>query len=59
MNTAEKNYKLGDVFVGCPHCLVHSLKLSKEECADIKAGQQMIEVCQVCGKEFMINEQSL
>ena len=38
----------------CPYCMVCSIKLSVEEHAAVKAGQQMIEVCQVCGKEVII-----
>jgi hypothetical protein len=48
--------KPDDVLIGCPHCLVCSIKLSAEEYIDVKAGQQMIEMCQVCGKEVYVHE---
>ena len=51
----EKRGELDDVFVACPYCLVNSIKLSAEEYAAVKAGQHMIEVCQVCGKDVIIN----
>lgn len=51
MNT-DKN----DVLISCPHCKVCSIKLSAEEYALVEAGQLMVEVCQVCGKEVFVNE---
>ena len=57
MNTEK--YNPDDVFVGCPHCLVHSLLLTKEEAEQIRAGQQMLAVCQVCSKEFLVDERNL
>ena len=47
--------KHDDVLMECPHCLVCSIKLSAEEYALLKDGQQMIEVCQVCDKEVTLN----
>ena len=44
-----------DIIMACPHCKVCSIVLSAEEYALVEAGQQMIEVCQVCGKEVYIN----
>ena len=49
MNT-EKN----EIIISCPHCKVCSIKLSADEYAQVKAGQQMLEACQVCGKEVYI-----
>jgi hypothetical protein len=43
-------------FICCPHCKVCSIKLSVDELAQVEAGQQMIELCQVCGKEVYIHE---
>lgn len=40
----------------CQHCRVHSIKLSTKEYAEVRAGQQMIEACPVCGKEVIIND---
>ena len=42
-------------FFECPHCKVCSICVSAEEYAKIEAGQQMIEVCPVCGEEVTIN----
>jgi predicted nucleic acid-binding Zn-ribbon protein len=44
-----------DRIISCPHCKVCSIKLSAEEYALVEAGQQMIEVCQVCGKEVYLD----
>jgi hypothetical protein len=44
-----------DIIMACPHCKVCSIVLSAEEHALVEAGQQMIEVCQVCGKEVYLN----
>jgi hypothetical protein len=44
-----------EVIIECPSCHVCSIKLSAEEHAAVTAGQQMIEVCQVCGKEVTVN----
>lgn len=44
-----------EVILACPHCKVCSIKLTAEELAVVMAGQQMIEVCQVCGKEVVLN----
>ena len=44
-----------EVIIACPHCMVCSIKLSAEEYSEVKAGQCMTEVCQVCGKEVAIN----
>lgn len=44
-----------EVILACPHCKVCSIKLTKEEYDLVKSGQQMIEVCPVCGKEVIIN----
>ena len=51
----EFNINTGDVLLECPHCLVCSIKLTAEEYALVEAGQQMVEVCQVCGKEVIFN----
>ena len=57
MNTdvIEVEIKEDDVLFECPYCLTYSFKLSATEYTAMKAGQQMIEVCQVCGKESIIN----
>jgi predicted nucleic acid-binding Zn-ribbon protein len=47
--------ELNDVILECPHCLVCSIKLSAEEFVQVEAGQHMIEVCPVCGKEVYLN----
>jgi hypothetical protein len=52
VNTEKK--ERDDIILECPHCLVCSIKLSADEYAQVKAGQQMLEVCQVCGKEVYI-----
>lgn len=41
--------------IECPHCHVCSIKLSTEEYTAVETGQQMIEVCQVCGREVILN----
>ena len=51
----EATLVVDDTIVECPHCLVCSIKLSAEELAAVEAGQQMVEVCQVCGKEVIFN----
>lgn len=55
MNT--KNITITDegIFIECPHCLVCSTKLSMEEFALVDSGQYMVEVCQVCGREIILN----
>lgn len=55
-NKYSRSISTDDSFVKCPHCKVCSIKLSAEEHADVIAGQQMVEVCQVCGKEVYLNE---
>jgi hypothetical protein len=55
MNTVKVSDTQEGIFVGCPHCLVYSIKLSKDEYAVIKSGQQMTEVCQVCGQVVTID----
>lgn len=50
-----KKNKLDDIILACPHCKVCSIKLSAEEFAAVEAGQQMVEVCRVCGKEVYLN----
>lgn len=45
-----------DVILSCPHCKVCSIMLTAEEYTKVKTGQQMVEVCQVCGKEVVIND---
>ena len=52
MSTEKSNR---DIIFKCPHCLVCSIKLTKDEHDLIESGQQMIEVCQVCGKEVVFN----
>lgn len=54
MNTAKVSITEEGIFVECPHCLVYSIKLTKEEYTVIMTGQQMTEVCQVCGQEVII-----
>ena len=54
MNT-ENKINPGDVILECPNCRVCSILLSAEEYALVEAGQHMIEVCQVCGKEVIFN----
>lgn len=54
MNTAKISITEEGIFVKCPHCLVCSIKLTKEEYALVISGQQMTEVCQVCGQEVII-----
>lgn len=54
MENIKYKKNLEDVFIACPHCMVCSLKLSAEEYAIVKAGQQMVEVCSVCGKTINI-----
>jgi predicted nucleic acid-binding Zn-ribbon protein len=49
------NIEKSDVIISCTHCKVCSIKLSAEEYAAVLAGQQMVEVCQVCGKEVYLN----
>ena len=58
MNTKkiEVEINAGDVILACPHCFVCSIKLSAEEYAVVKAGQQMIEVCPVCCKEVRVHD---
>jgi DNA-directed RNA polymerase subunit RPC12/RpoP len=56
VNTEKIEIKPDDVLIACPYCLVSSIKLSAEEFALLKAGQQMVEVCQVCGKEVSLLE---
>lgn len=56
MNTEKKSTtKHSDIILACPHCLVCSISLTAEEHAKVEAGQQMVEVCQVCGKEVVFN----
>ena len=57
MNTEQIEFKPGntDVLIACPHCRVCSIVLSAEEFASVEGGQQMLEVCRVCGKEVYIN----
>ena len=56
MNTEQIEIKPDDVLIECPYCLVCSIKLSTDEYALLKSGQQMVEVCQVCGKEVRVHE---
>jgi hypothetical protein len=46
--------KCDNINLECPHCLVCSIGLSAEEAALITDGQQMVLVCQVCGKEVYL-----
>ncbi len=52
MNTKNDS---SEVFVECPHCKVCSIKLSAAEHAMVTSGQQMVEMCQVCGKDVIIS----
>lgn len=58
MNTEKIEFKPKDtdIIISCPHCKVCSIVLSTEEFALVEAGQQMTEVCQVCGKEVSLSE---
>ena len=49
-----KNSK--EIIITCPQCLVCSIKLSAEESAEVEAGQQMIEVCPVCGEPVVFSK---
>lgn len=53
MSKANNNKE--ERYVECPHCLVYSVKLTAEESALVDKGQQMMIVCQVCGKEILLN----
>ena len=56
MNAEKKaNNKPGEVILACPHCLVCSILMTAEEYTLVETGQQMVEVCQVCGKEVVFN----
>ena len=46
--------KKSDIIISCPHCKVCSIKLTADEFTIIEAGQQMVDVCQVCGKEVYL-----
>ena len=52
--SSKKYSKTEDLFVECPYCRVLSIKLSAEEHELVKSGQQMLEVCQVCGQEVAV-----
>lgn len=56
MNIGKLEVTPEGVFIQCPYCLVCSIRLSAEEYALVEAGQQMIEVCPVCGKEVFVHE---
>ena len=43
------------IIISCPHCLACSITLSAKEYLMVERGQQMVEVCQVCGKEVVFN----
>lgn len=51
----QKKNEQDDVIIMCPYCKVCSIKLTADEYAEVKNGQQMVEVCQVCGKEVSID----
>ncbi len=51
----NRKNKQEDVILSCPHCLVCSIKLTNDEYTLLESGQQMVEVCQVCGKEVVFN----
>lgn len=55
MSTARVSITEEGAFIECSHCLVYSIKLSKDEYIAVCAGQQMIEVCQACGHEVVID----
>jgi predicted nucleic acid-binding Zn-ribbon protein len=57
VNTEQIEFKPKDtdVLIACPYCKVCSIVLSAEEYALVKSGQQLVEVCQVCGKEVYLN----
>ena len=52
---STKNNVFEDVIFTCPHCKICCIKLSAEEHALVEAGQLMLEVCAVCGKEVYLN----
>ena len=56
MNIKKSENMENDIFIECPYCRVSSIKLSAEEYALVEAGQQMVEVCQVCGREVKVHE---
>lgn len=56
MSIAEIRVLEDGIFVECQHCLVNSIKLSTEDLYAIHSGQQMIEVCQVCGEDVIIGD---
>ena len=58
MNIKKQKSNSEDLIIPCTHCKVCSLKLSADEIKIIEDGQQMIEVCQVCGKEVTINAEN-
>ena len=52
---STKNNGFEDAIFTCPHCKICCIKLSAEEHALVEAGQLMLEVCAVCGKEVYLN----
>lgn len=46
-------------YIECPYCKVCTIALTNDEAEEIKSGQLMIEVCQVCGKEVRIDADAL
>jgi hypothetical protein len=48
--------KQEDFYIECPHCQVCSIKISVDEFNLVKSGQQMVEVCQICGREVVVND---
>ena len=59
MNSKKIEFIPDGTIVECPHCHVRSMSLTAEEMSAVHTGQQMVDVCQVCGKEVFFNGQDL
>ena len=55
MNTDKIEFIPSEYTVMCQNCKVCSEALSKDEFEAVNAGQQMLVVCKVCGKETILN----
>lgn len=55
MNTDKIEFIPSAYTIMCPNCKVCSEALSQEEFEAVKAGQQMLVICKVCGKENVLN----
>ena len=49
MNTDKIEFIPSEHVIMCPNCKVCSEALSEDEFEAVKAGQQMLLVCKVCG----------